>query len=117
MPILVVKNTDLSLNHPLVYVSPRFTEVFGWSLEDIPDKQHWWQTAYPDPQYQKVVERLWEMSMETKSSGDDNFVLMNVNIMTKHAGTKRFKVFTELKSALLEGHYVVAFEEIEAQII
>ena len=117
LPILVVKNTGPELNHPLVYLNPCFTEVIGWSLQDIPDKQHWWQTAYPDTQYQKVVERLWEMSMETKSSGDDNFVSMDVNIMTKFAGSKRFKVFTELKSNLLEGYYVVAFEELEKEIL
>jgi hypothetical protein len=52
------------------------------------------------------------MSMETKNSQNDNFVLLTVNIMTKHHGVKRFKVYTELESALLDGYYVVAFEEV-----
>lgn len=112
LPILVVKIVEETLNHPLVYLNTSFSEVIGWNLEDIPDKKHWWQTAYPDLQYQQVVERLWEMSMEAKSSDNDNFVLMTVNIMTKHHGVKRFKVYTELESALLDGYYVVAFEEI-----
>ena len=51
------------------------------------------------------------MTMESKGSNNDNFVIMTVNIMTKHNGSKRFKVYTELESALLEGYYVVAFEE------
>ena len=77
-------------------------------------KEHWWQAAYPDPQYQQVVERLWEISMESKDSNNDNFVLLTVNIMTKHHDVKRFKVYTELESALLDGYYVVAFEEVSA---
>ena len=112
LPILVIKNSEKTLNHSSVYLNPSFRRIIGWSLEDIPDKEHWWQTAYPDPQYQKVVQRLWEVNMESQGSNNDDFVLMPVNIMTKYNGVKRFKVFTELKSALLEGHYVVAFEEI-----
>jgi len=112
LPIVVVKIIEDTLNHPLEYLNASFSESIGWSLEEIPDKEHWWQTAYPDPQYQKVVERLWEMSIESEGSNNDGFIFMTVNIMTKHNGTKRFNVYTELQSALLDGHYVVAFEEI-----
>lgn len=111
LPILVVEHSEKTLNHSLVYLNPSFDKIIGWSLDEVPDKEHWWQTAYPDPQYQKVVERLWEISMESKGANNDNFVIMTVNIMTKHNGIKRFKVYTELESALLDGYYVVAFED------
>mgnify|MGYP003626008464 FL=1 len=112
LPIVVVKIVADTLNHPFVYLNASFSKVIGWNLEEIPDKEHWWTTAYPDPQYQEVVKRLWEISMETKDN--DNFVFMTVNLMTKHSGIKRFKVYTELESALLDGYYVVAFEETNA---
>ncbi|WP_299080593.1 hypothetical protein [uncultured Paraglaciecola sp.] len=112
IPIIVVENVEDSLNHPIVYINPSFTEVIGWNILDIPDKEHWWKAAYPDPQYQKVVERLWEISMESSGLGNNNFVIVTVNIMTKHQGIKRFKVYTEHRSGLLEGYYVVAFEEV-----
>jgi hypothetical protein len=104
LPIVVVEFSEETLNHNLVYVNNSFDNIIGWNLEDIPDKEHWWKTAYPDPQYQKVVERLWEVSMESSESSNENFVLITVNIMTKHNGVKRFKVYTELKSALLDGY-------------
>jgi hypothetical protein len=59
-----------------------------------------------------VVERLWEISIESKNSDNDSFVFMTVNIMTKNNGIKRFKVYTEIESDLLDEYYVVAFEEI-----
>jgi len=111
LPIIVVEIVEDTLNHPLVYLNASFSKVIGWDLKEIPDKEHWWQTAYPDPQYQKVVQRLWDLSVESKGTNNDNFVIMTVNVMTKHNGNKRFKVYTELESALLEGYYVVAFEE------
>ncbi len=114
LPILVVEKTEQTLNHPVVYLNLNFSKIIGWNLDEIPDKEHWWRTAYPDPQYQKVVERLWEISIESKNLDNDNLVLMTVNIMTKNNGIKRFKVYTEMESALLDGYYVVAFEEIIA---
>lgn len=117
IPILVADVTDDPFEQNLVYLNPSFAEKIGWSIEEIPNKEKWWKTAYPDPQYQKVVERLWEVNVDAQSSGEENFVIMSVNIMTKHRGTKRFKVYTELQSSLLEGYHVVAFEEIEEEIL
>ncbi|MGJ8682872.1 hypothetical protein [Paraglaciecola sp.] len=113
LPIVVVKNTPDTLNHPLIFVNTRFSEVIGWDLDEIPDKDHWWHKAYPDPHYQKAIENLWELKMESLTPANDSFVIMAVNIMTKFQGIKRFKVYTELKSVLMEGYYVVAMEEIE----
>jgi PAS domain S-box-containing protein len=113
LPIAIVEHTEDTLNHAIVYLNNSFKDIIGWSLEEVPDKEHWWQTAYPDPHYQKVVENLWEVSMESIEDNNDSFVLVTVNIVTKHNGTKRFKVYTELKSVLMDGYYVVAFEPIE----
>jgi hypothetical protein len=112
LPILVVELIEDTLNHKLIYSNNSFKKIIGWSLEEIPDKDHWWKKAYPDPQYQKVVESLWELGMESIDSEKDNFVIVTVNIQTKHHGVKRFKVYTELKSALVDGYYVVTFEEV-----
>ena len=117
LPILIAEKKEGTLNYPIKNVNSSFIKSIGWSIEEIPDKEHWWKTAYPDPDYQKVVERLWEMSMESSDSENESFVSMTVNIMTKHDGVKRFKVYTELGSALLEGHYVVAFEETSESIL
>ena len=111
LPIIVVKLNEESLNDSIVYLNNSFNNIIGWSLKEIPDKDHWWQKAYPDPHYQKVVESLWEVSMETIDSNNNSFVIITVNVMTKHNGVKRFKVYTELESALMEGYYIVAFEE------
>ena len=112
LPIMVVELNKEALNHTIVYLNQEFINIVGWDLTDIPDKNHWWQKAYPDPHYQKVVESLWELSMESIDAEKDSFVTVTVNIQTKAHGVKRFKVYTELKSALMDGYYVVAFEEI-----
>lgn len=110
LPIVLVEYQANTLNHPIVFLNNSFSELIGWTLEDIPDKEHWWQKIYPDEQYQKVVERQWELEMETALNRDDGFVLLTVNLMTKYNGHKRFKVYTELTDMFIQGYYVVAFE-------
>jgi PAS domain S-box-containing protein len=42
------------------YFNPKFTEIFGYTLDDLPDKRTWFEKAYPDPKYRSNVEAVWE---------------------------------------------------------
>jgi hypothetical protein len=110
LPILVVKHMENTLNHPIVFANEKFTEELGWTAEEIPDKQSWWEKAYPDKNYQKVVERQWELEMLSAVENNEGFVFLDVNITTKQGLEKRYKVYTEINSQLVPGYYVVAFE-------
>jgi len=33
------------------YLNPKFTEIFGYTREDVPDKDTWFSKAYPDETY------------------------------------------------------------------
>ncbi len=46
------------------YINPRFTEVFGYGLEDLPDEKAWFKLAFPDPHYRSKVEKEWLASLE-----------------------------------------------------
>jgi PAS domain S-box-containing protein len=41
------------------YVNPKFIEIFGYTLEDIPTGKHWFEKAYPDPEYRRKVVASW----------------------------------------------------------
>lgn len=41
------------------FVNNKFIEIFGYVLEDLPDKQTWFKKAYPDPSYRAMVMRAW----------------------------------------------------------
>jgi len=37
------------------YFNPKFKEIFGYTIEDLPDKQAWFEKAYPDEKYRQQV--------------------------------------------------------------
>jgi len=41
------------------YVNPKFTELLGYDLEDIPNGKTWFRKAYPDPIYRHHVISTW----------------------------------------------------------
>jgi PAS domain S-box-containing protein len=42
------------------YFNPKFTEIFGYTLEDLPEKRTWFEKAYPDQEYRSIVAAVWE---------------------------------------------------------
>jgi PAS domain-containing protein len=111
-PIIVLQDTQPCLNHRVVFMNQRFVDMIGWTSEDIPDKDTWWENAYPDLDYQKVVARQWELEMASAIETDKKYVSMQVNIATKYNGFLRFKVYTQFDFILIPNHYIVVFEPI-----
>jgi PAS domain S-box-containing protein len=57
-------------NGKWIYVNPRFTEITGYSAEDIQTGREWFQKAYPDGAYRKTVIDTWKK--DSKQSGRGN---------------------------------------------
>jgi PAS domain S-box-containing protein len=41
------------------YINPKFSELFGYDLNDVPDGKTWFRKAYPDPTYRHHVISAW----------------------------------------------------------
>ena len=52
------------------YINPKFTEIFGYTLEDIPTGQQWFQEAYPDREYRKQAITTWITDLTTSKRGE-----------------------------------------------
>ena len=42
------------------FYNPKFTELFGYSQDEVPDLDHWWPLAYPDMEYRRRISELWK---------------------------------------------------------
>ena len=42
------------------YFNPRFTEIFGYTIEEMPTKEVWFDKIYPDPKYRKKIRSYWQ---------------------------------------------------------
>ncbi len=89
------------------YVNPKFSEIFGYTLEDIPKGKNWLEKAYPDSEYrQKVVAHWKEDSNEAKAGKTRSRVF---TVACKNGSSKEvlFK-----RVALADGRHLVTSEDI-----
>ncbi len=52
------------------YINPKFREMFGYDLKDVPDGKTWFRRAYPDPNYRQDVISKWKKDLESLGIGE-----------------------------------------------
>lgn len=51
-------------NQDILSFNKKFTQLFGYSLEDIRTAEEWWNAAYPDENYRHQVQNSWNSEAE-----------------------------------------------------
>lgn len=55
-----------------LYVSPKFVELFGYGLAEMPSVNAWWPLAYPDPALRERVQQTWSAAIrDARSRGKE----------------------------------------------
>jgi two-component system, cell cycle sensor histidine kinase and response regulator CckA len=89
------------------YINPKFTELFGFGLSDIPDGRTWYRKAFPNIDYRHAVISTWiEDSKDAKPGAHKPRVF---TVICKD-GTQKIVNFTT--SVLVSGDYLIACEDI-----
>ena len=47
-------------NNTYTYFNPKFIKTFGYTLEEIPTREKWFDLAYPDSEYRKYIQSKWQ---------------------------------------------------------
>jgi PAS domain S-box-containing protein len=60
----------IDVNGTISYINPKFEELFGYDLKDIPDGRTWFKKAYPDPTYRRNVISSWVNDLKLFAPGE-----------------------------------------------
>ncbi len=93
------------------YANTRFTEIFGYDLNDIPDGRTWFRLVYPDPEYRKKVIGSWKDDL--KLHGNLQHQPRIFDVICKDG---RKKVIHFLPVRLESGENLVSFEDITGRM-
>jgi len=106
---LVVESSPLAIGFAsqegrIEYINPRFSETFGYTIEDIPTLKDWFQCVFPDPAYrQRIVECLKEALDKTASAHGIEVEMTCKDRSVRHIeffrtrmGSKTLAVFNDL---------------------
>lgn len=61
-------------NENVIFINRKFSELFGYTIREMPSVNEWWPLAYPDVNYRKIISERWEktvkVAMENRSGID-----------------------------------------------
>jgi PAS domain S-box-containing protein len=60
----------LSASGGYKYVNPKFVQLFGYTLADIPTGRDWLESAFPDPAYRRQVIAHWFKDLHDSHPGE-----------------------------------------------
>ena len=89
------------------YMNPKFRELFGYDLNDVPDGRTWFRKAYPDPTYRHNVISTWVNDLDSSNRGEKRPRTFTV---TCKDGTEKIINFTPVQ--LETGENLMACEDI-----
>lgn len=90
------------------FVNDRFHELYGYTREDIPTVEAWWERAYPDPIQRDDARNLWREHIAISTASGSDIDLGQREIRTKQGDTR----LVEIKSVLLDDGMVIAFLDV-----
>jgi PAS domain S-box-containing protein len=94
--------------HRVILLNRQFTEVFGYTLDDVPDIAHWWSLAYPDKGYRAEVMSRWSsLTGEPLAAGGKTAPL---EVMVTGKGGQQ--CFTEVCMSTIGEHSIVTFTDL-----
>ena len=76
------------------YINPKFIELFGYNLMDVPNGREWFRKAYPDSTYRHHVISTWMKDLESSKPGEKRPRTFTV---TCKDGTEKIVNFTPVR--------------------
>ncbi len=95
-----------------VYVNPKFKELFGYDINDIPNIETWFILAFPEPEVRKKVIQSWFEELSHATPGQKSEGVFNIIAKDKK---EKIVDFTALK--LHTGEQIVSCLDITKQKI
>ncbi|MFZ2524828.1 MAG: PAS domain S-box protein [Candidatus Ferrigenium altingense] len=107
-PIAMLVDAGMGADEKVVMMNRKFTELFGYTMEDIPDVRHWWSLAYPNEAYRKELMADWTGRAENIIRGHSNLEPMEVTVACKDGSNR----YVRISLASIRSKNILAFEDL-----
>lgn len=72
----------------ITFLNRSFVETYGYTLNEIPTLEKWWQCAYPDASYRDWVIKTWGEELQRAEKAGTPFAPMEIRVRCKDGSEK-----------------------------
>lgn len=109
-PVAVVVSSGTEEHVELV--NDKFIELFGYTIEDMPDMAHWWSLAYPDEKYREELKAQWQEKVDRGNKGKGQIEPMEAIVKCKDGSNR----YIELSHSSIGEKHLVTFLDLTERI-
>ena len=78
LPMVITdKNQDID------FFNDKFSQLFGYTINDISTAEAWWQAAYPNIQYRQKVQNSWVLAIDKALKNNTDIEMQRWNLTIK----------------------------------
>ena len=70
------------------HLNPKFTELFGYAPEEVPDLAAWWQLAYPNIEYRERLRGEWEEKLRSARATGRPVAPLEMDVVARDGKTR-----------------------------
>ncbi|MFA7382037.1 MAG: PAS domain S-box protein [Desulfurivibrionaceae bacterium] len=96
----------------VLLINRKFTELFGYTIDEMPDVAHWWPLAYPDLEYRRKIAGEWAERVDRAIATRGEIQPM-VALVTCKDGTRRH---IEFRFSSIGDQHLVIFVDLTERI-
>jgi len=101
----------VSQSGKIEFINDRFIQVFGYTVDDIPSLEEWWQLAYPDKTYREWVLETWNTAVSLAQREEKDIESIVYTVTCKN-GNKRQII---ISGVTLETGFLATFIDVTDQ--
>ncbi|MBI5869413.1 MAG: PAS domain S-box protein [Actinobacteria bacterium] len=93
----LIKNSPIAMavftaaDGRVIFINRKFTDLFGYTIGDIPDLPHWARLAFPEDQYRKEMYSLWMTRVARAFESKSEIEPFEVSMACKDGGKRRIQ--------------------------
>lgn len=109
-PFIIAEKTDKGNRH--IYFNNVFVTEIGYTCEEVPDIETWFEKAYPDSDYRGEVRANWQRLEDEALSEEINFVMSKAKVTCK-SGEERWY---QIKASMVDRVHLIAFIDLNKEL-
>lgn len=92
----------------IIYFNDRFSQVFGYTSNDIPTLKEWWLLAYPDSHYRRWVLETWEAALKRAAEQNTDIEPIEYKVTCKNGQV----LIVQISGITIEDNFLATFRDI-----
>lgn len=112
-PFIITEIQTFDSSFESLFFNENLVEEFGYTTQDIPDVDTWYELMYPDENYRNEVREAWNDKLIAALGNHEKVVKIKARLKPKGKEEKWY----EIKTFFFDNFFVLAFVDINNEVV